>query len=396
MAGAANRIYLDHNASAPMRPEAREALVAALGSANPSSVHTEGRAARAVVEDARRALADLVGCNPGEVTFTSGASEAANMALSPEWLVDGRRRVHEELAVLRTDHSAFVEGGRFDMSAVTQLDVDRDGVVQYESLAPWLEAVDGRPAVLAIGLANSETGVIQDIAGLAQQIEGRDIRLIVDASQYAGRLPLDFIHCPADAIIVSSHKLGGPKGVGALLLKSTVTRPFPLIRGGGQEKGRRSGTEPVAEIAGFGAAARAAGFELRNEDGGIVKLRDAMEEAILERSPETIVLGKDASRLPNTSALATPGLKAETAQIGLDLAGFAVSAGSACSSGKVGRSHVVGAMANAGLGIDPADGAVRVSFGRETSEADLMRFVNEYVRLATRAAGKPRRMNHAA
>ncbi|MER0237802.1 cysteine desulfurase family protein [Fulvimarina sp. MAC8] len=396
MAGAANRIYLDHNASAPLRPEAREALVAALGSANPSSVHAEGRAARALVEDARRAVADLVGCNPGEVTFTSGASEAANMALSPEWLIEGKRQVHEALAVLRTDHSAFIEGGRFDAESITLIDVDRDGVIRTDSLSAWLEAVDGVPAVLAIGLANSESGVIQDIAWLADKLEGRDIRLAVDASQYAGRLPLDFDTCPADALILSSHKLGGPKGVGAIVLKSTSTRPFPLIRGGGQEKGRRSGTEPVAEIAGFGAAVRAAKFELRNDDGRMGRLRDMMENAATERSPETTVLGRNAHRLPNTSAFLTPGLKSETAQIGLDLAGLAVSAGSACSSGKVGKSHVVAAMAEAGLDVDPADGAVRVSFGRQTNEEDLMRFVNEYVRLATKAAPKPRSMNHAA
>ncbi|MEN3791596.1 cysteine desulfurase family protein [Fulvimarina sp. MAC3] len=396
MAVAADRIYLDYNASAPMRPEAREALIAALGSANPSSVHSEGRAARALVEDARRALADLVGCNPGEVTFTSGASEAANMALSPEWLVGGERRLHDSFAVLRTDHSAFLEGGRFDAALGTLIEVDSDGLIRMDSLSTCLEAIGKCSAILAIGLANSETGVIQDVMGVAKLIDGRDIRLIVDASQYAGRLPLDFECCPADAIILSSHKLGGPKGVGAVLFKSTSTRPFPLIRGGGQEKGRRSGTEPVAEIAGFGAAVRAAGFELRNEDGEMARLRDGMEDAILSRSPETFVLGQNAPRLPNVSALATPGLKSETAQIGLDLAGFAVSAGSACSSGKVGRSHVVGAMAEAGLAIDPADGAVRMSFGRDTSEADLARFADEYVRLATKAAKKPRSMNRAA
>ncbi|EAU42558.1 putative pyridoxal-phosphate-dependent aminotransferase protein [Fulvimarina pelagi HTCC2506] len=396
MAGAPTRIYLDCNATWPLRPEAREAMVAALDSANPSSVHTEGRAARALVEDARRAVADLVGANPGEVTFTSGASEAANMALTPDWLIDGKPRNHNALAVLESDHSVFLEGGRFEASNVTALSVDRDGLLRTDALYRWLDDVGDNAAILAIGLANSETGVVQDICKIAETLRGRDIRLVVDAAQYAGRLPLDFDHCPADAILLSSHKLGGPKGIGAIVLKSTSTRPFPLIRGGGQEKGRRSGTEPVPEIAGFGVAVRAASFELRNDDGRMVRLRDLVDRSVLQRSPKTIVLGKAVTRLPNTSAYLTPGLKSETAQIALDLAGLAVSAGSACSSGKVGRSHVVSTMAAAGLDIDPADGAVRVSFSRETSEPELMRFVDEYVRLATKTESKPQNIDHAA
>ncbi|MDY8110627.1 cysteine desulfurase family protein [Fulvimarina sp. 2208YS6-2-32] len=400
MTGASTRIYLDHNASAPLRPEARNAVVDALESANPSSVHAEGRAARALVEEARRAVAGLIAANPGEVTFTSGASESANMALVPDWLVGGERIVHRALAVLKTDHSVFVEGGRFEADQITRLDVDHDGVLRLDSLAAWLDRLAGRPGLLAFGLANSETGVLQDGARIMADVNGHDVRTVVDATQWIGRLPLSFDRVPADAFILSAHKLGGPKGVGAIVLKSTTTRPFPLIRGGGQEKGRRSGTEAVAGISGFGAAARAAALELRNEDGRLEALRDRMDRAVLDRSPTTIILGRAAKRLPNTSAYLTPGLKAETAQIGLDLAGIAVSAGSACSSGKIGRSHVLEAIAcadtNAGPGFDPSDGAVRVSFGRDTNEAALMRFVEAYCQLCERAKPKPRTETRAA
>ncbi|RFC66388.1 cysteine desulfurase [Fulvimarina endophytica] len=388
MAVSPSRIYLDYNASAPLRAEAREALVAALSAANPSSVHREGREARALVEDARRSVADLVGANPGEVTFTSGASESANMALSSAWLVSGSSVDHGALAVLETDHAAFLEGGRFDAGEVTRLRVDANGVLDPESLADWIDGLGGRRGLLAVDLANSETGTLQDIEQIARQIEGRNVTLVVDAAQCAGRIPLDFARVPADAMILSAHKLGGPKGIGAIVLKSTSTRPYPLIRGGGQEKGRRSGTEAVAEIAGFGAAARGCLFDLRNDDGRMVRLRDALDAAVTEASPRTKVLGDGARRLPNTSAYLTPGLKSETAQIAIDLAGIAVSAGSACSSGKVGRSHVVEAMVRAGLDVDAADGALRVSFGFETSEAELMRFATEYTRLALRVGGE--------
>ena len=307
-------------------------VIEALDAANPSSVHAEGRAARAFVEDARRALADLLDCNPGNVTFTSGASEAIATALAPKWLLDGKSVDHSRLAVVETDHAAMLAGGHFEAEAVTMLPVDLLGRVKLDALRAWIEASPHEgPSILAIGLANSETGVLQDIEAIAAAIEGKDIRLVVDAVQVVGRLPFSLSASHADAVIVSSHKIGGPKGVGALVLGDTATRPFPLIPGGGQEKGRRSGTEPVAAIAGFGAAARAASFDLRNDKGTMSAMRDAMESHLRGALPDLVILGEGAPRLPNTSSIAHPGLKAETAQIGLDLCGFAVSAGSACS-----------------------------------------------------------------
>ncbi|MEE2953533.1 MAG: cysteine desulfurase family protein [Pseudomonadota bacterium] len=386
MSAGLGRNYLDYNASAPLRPEARAMVIEALDAANPSSVHSEGRAARAFVEDARRALADLLACNPGEVTFTSGASEATATALTPHWLVGGNRVDHSRLAVIETDHAAMLAGGHFNAEAVTMLSVDSAGRVKIDVLREWIDACSSAgPAILALGLANSETGVLQDIEAIATEIEGHDIRLVVDAVQVVGRMPLSLASCRADAVIVSSHKIGGPKGVGALVLRDTGTRPYPLIPGGGQEKGRRSGTEPVAAIAGFGAAARAASFDLRNDNGAMAAERDAMEAHLRGALPDLVILGAAAPRLPNTSSIAYPGLKAETAQIGLDLGGFAVSAGSACSSGKIGRSHVVAALSRAGLDVDADHGAIRVSIGRETSKDALSSFADAYIRLAMRA-----------
>ena len=380
------RNYLDYNASGPLRPEARAMVIEALDAANPSSVHAEGRAARAFVEDARRALADLLDCNPGNVTFMSGASEAIATALAPKWLLDGKSVDHSRLAVVETDHAAMLAGGHFEAEAVTMLPVDLLGRVKLDALRAWIEASPHEgPSILAIGLANSETGVLQDIEAIAAEIEHKDIRLVVDAVQVVGRLPFSLSASHADAVIVSSHKIGGPKGVGALVLGDTATRPFPLIPGGGQEKGRRSGTEPVAAIAGFGAAARAASFDLRNDKGTMAAKRDAMESHLRGALPDLVILGEGAPRLPNTSSIAHPALKAETAQIGLDLCGFAVSAGSACSSGKIGRSHVLTALSRAGLDVDADLGAIRVSIGPETSGDALSSFADAYIRLAVRA-----------
>lgn len=387
------RIYLDYNASAPLLPEAREACLCALELANPSSTHREGRRARAALEEARESVAKLCSgegqrVDPEQIVFTSGATEAATQLLSPIWLISGVETQLDRLAVIETDHPATREGGRFEPGRVTCLPVDRHGVVRMEALASWLETTDSTPALLALSWANSETGVIQPIDQIREAIGDRPIRIVLDAAQIGGRLPIDLAATGADAVIISGHKMGAMKGVGAIVLADTGTRPFAMLRGGGHERGVRAGTEPLPAIASFGAAADARLHELGGDALAMRALREEFETLLKDRAPQLMILGQGAERLPNTVAIAHPGIKGETAQIALDLAGFAVSSGSACSSGKVGRSHVLSALAAAGLPIDAASGAIRVSFGPKTSAEALRRFVAAYGKLADQALEK--------
>lgn len=382
------RLYLDFNAGAPLLTEARAAAVAALDAANPSSVHAEGRHSRAIVENARRAVADAVGTVPQNVIFASGATEAAAMALSPHWLINGVERRLTQLAVVETDHPCIREGGQFAAVAATRLSVDANGIVDLVAVSEFAARCDAeRPGLLALTLGNSETGVVQPIDRIHAAIGGGNVRLIVDAVQALGRVPVNIADTGADALLLSGHKLGALKGVGALVLRAGSTRPLPLLRGGGQEGGRRAGTEAVAAIASLGAAVKVAMARVAAEPGRLRHLRDHLEAVIRQRLPDAVVLGARAERLPNTIALALPGLRAETAQIALDLAGIAVSSGSACSSGKVGRSHVIEAMVAGGLDVAAGEGALRVSFGYDTSEAELHRFADAYVALAGRRRG---------
>jgi len=345
-----SRIYLDWNATAPLRPEARAAMAAAMETAgNPASVHGEGRAARAIVERARAQVAAATGCSAGDVVFTSGATEAAALALAGRGL-KGAAVEHDCVA-------AWV-----DMS----LPVDGAGRVTVED-----------PAASVLQAANSETGVAQGLpAGLA----------CVDAVQAIGKIPFAFDWTGAETGLVSAHKLGGPAGVGALLLAPGVEREARL-RGGGQESGRRAGTENVVGIAGFGAAAAAAAGDLAAgvwEE--VAAVRDLLEAALESFASMTILVGKGALRLPNTSCIVVPGWKGETQVMQMDLAGFAVSAGSACSSGKVRTSRVLTAM---GLGA-VAGCALRVSIGPTTTRDDVLAFAGawerHYRRFASRAA----------
>lgn len=250
------RIYLDHNASAPLLPQAREALIGSLNLiGNPSSVHAEGRRVRAVVEDARRNVARLVGGSAENVFFTASATEAAATCLTPDWLRDGEEFRLACLAVVDADHPATREGGRFKDGAITRLGVDAEGIVDFGALDRWLASVGERPAMLAVCLANGETGVVQPMEAIRERLAGRDIVLVVDAVQAIGRLAVDIETLAADALLVSGHKLGAAKGVGAFVLASDRLRPVRLIPGGGQEKGVRSGTEAVSLVASFGAAA---------------------------------------------------------------------------------------------------------------------------------------------
>ena len=366
-----SRIYLDYNASAPLLPSARAALVEALAvEANPSSVHAEGRQARALIEAARQAVAALCAAEPADVLFTSGATEAAATLLAPEWLNGREALAVSHLYVSAADHPCLLSGGGF---AVPRSACCRSTGTVSPTSTRWPARSTAMTAVgvpmVAIHLANNETGVIQPVARIAALTRQAGGLLVLDAVQAAGRIPLDISKLYADFLILSGHKIGGPKGVGAIVGRSDRSMPRPLIAGGGQERGLRAGTENLAGIAGFGAAAREA-QSAPAADAAVRSLRDRLEAELLRRAPEAQIFGALAERLPNTSLFALPGIKAETAQIAFDLAGIALSAGSACSSGKVGPSHVLKAMGHGG-----GPGGLRVSLGRATSEAEIERFL---------------------
>ncbi|MER8727048.1 cysteine desulfurase family protein [Mesorhizobium sp. M1027] len=383
MAGA--RAYLDYNASAPLLAAARAAVVAALDvAANPSSVHAEGRAARRLIEDARRNVARLVNARAEHVVFTSGATEAASTLLTPDWQM-GRGAVRmSRLYVSEADHPCLLNGGRFPAAQVIRIGVDADGVVRLDVLAEALaqhDKAEGLPLV-AIHAANNETGVIQPVGRIAEIVKAAGGILVVDAVQSAGRIPLDISEAYADYFILSSHKIGGPKGVGAIVAASDLMMPKPLVSGGGQEKGHRGGTENLAAIAGFGAAASEASAGLHSIEA-VRQRRDEIEAIVKTLVPDAEIFGTGAARLANTTFFAIPGIKAETAQIAFDLAGVALSAGSACSSGKVGPSHVLKAM-----GYGDGLGALRVSIGHATSAEDIELFRSALASIVARQAGK--------
>ncbi len=366
------RTYLDYNATHPLLPEARLAIVDALDLAgNPSSVHSEGRKARQVVEAARRSVAALVNARPEHVIFTSGATEAANLLLTPNWKLGRAPLTMSKLYVSAAEHPCLLAGGQFSAEDLVVLPVTQTGELDLSALERALSGHDkalGLPLV-AIHHANNETGVVQPVEAIAALVKGHGGVLIVDAVQTYGRIPLDISSGCGDFFIVSSHKIGGPKGAGAIIGMSDLMMPAPLLRGGGQEKGHRAGTEALPAIAGFGAAARAAVSRVARADE-LAARRDAVELIIRDIVPDAIFHGAGAaSRLPNTVFFTMPGMRAETAQIAFDLAGIALSAGSACSSGKVGLSHVLKAM-----GVDGSDGALRVSSGLETRDEDIRAF----------------------
>lgn len=382
MAGA--RAYLDYNASAPLLAAARAAVVAALDvAANPSSVHAEGRAARRLIEDARRNVARLVNARAEHVVFTSGATEAASTLLTPDWQM-GRGAVRmSRLYVSEADHPCLLNGGRFPAAQVIRIGVDADGVVRLDVLAEALaqhDKAEGLPLV-AIHAANNETGVIQPVGRIAEIVKAAGGILVVDAVQAAGRIPLDISEAYADYFILSSHKIGGPKGVGAIVAASDLMMPKPLVSGGGQEKGHRGGTENLAAIAGFGAAASEASAGLQTIEA-VRQRRDEIEAIVKKLVPDAEIFGTGAARLANTTFFAI-GIKAETAQIAFDLAGVALSAGSACSSGKVGPSHVLKAM-----GYGDSVGALRVSIGHATSAKDIELFRAALATIVARQAGR--------
>src|SRR5215467_8362613 len=374
------RAYLDWNATAPLRPQARAAVVAALDAiGNPSSVHAEGRAARGIVETARERVAVLVGAEPRHVVFTASGTEANMLALSPK--TGGR---WQRLLVSAIEHPSVRSGGRF--AAVEEVAVTAAGVVDLADLARRL--AQGAPAFVSIMLANNETGVVQPIQEAARLVHAAGGLLHVDAVQAAGRISCNINALEADLLTLSGHKIGGPKGAGALVKRAPLDLD-PLVTGGGQERGERAGTENVAALGGFGAAASAAGGNLAAESARMRELRDRLEAGLRAATPGVIIFGADADRLPNTTLFALNGLKAETAIILFDLAGVAVSSGAACSSRKVQPSHVLKAM---GVCAELARSAVRVSLGPTTTEGDIERFLTAWITVSGTLLEKSRGM----
>ena len=375
------RVYFDWNATAPLRPEARAAMLAALDAPqNASSVHAEGRTARGIVEEARRKVAALAGAEPSNVIFTSGATEANMLALTPALGGVPRR---ERLFVSAIEHPSVRSGGRFAADAIEEVSVTATGVIDLDALKQTLTRFE-HPLV-SVMLANNETGVVQPIRAVAELVHAAGGILHVDAVQGAGRMPVDMAALGADLLSLSSHKIGGPQGAGALI-RSTGLSPEPLIKGGGQERGFRAGTENVAAIAGFGAAAEAAANSLTTEPARVAALRDRLEAELRSTTPDLVIFAAGIGRLPNTSLVAVPGTKAETALIAFDLKGIALSSGSACSSGKVQPSHVLAAM-----GVEPAlaRAALRISLGWETIETDLDLCLNAWKQVVS-SLGKER------
>ncbi len=358
------RAYLDHNATSPLRPAALDAMVDALrAGGNPSSIHGVGRKARAIVDKARREVAAVVGALPAETIFTSGGTEANNLALSGA----GRRRV----LVSAIEHDSVRRAG----PQAEILPVDGDGVLDLAALERAL-AASAEPALVSVMLANNETGVLQPIAEVVRLAQAAGALVHCDAVQGVGRVPVDLHGLGVDYLSLSAHKLGGPTGVGALVLRSGAPLQ-PDRRGGGQESNRRAGTENVAGIAGFGAAAAQAACGL-----DVTALRDQLEVALVQIAPGAKVFGVKTPRIGNTTCISMPGVPAETQVMAFDLVGVCISAGAACSSGKVQRSPVLEAM---GVPAAEAGCATRISLGWNSEAADIERLIaawqNLYIRV---------------
>lgn len=350
------RCYLDHNATSPLRPEARAAMLRAMEcGGNASSIHAEGRAARKLLDDARDQVARAIGVIAPMVIFTSGGSEANNLALKGAGV--------ERLIVSAVEHPAVLEAAKASGKPVEILAVDGNGLADLQVLEKMLK---GPRALVSVMLANNETGVIQPLTEIVRLAQGHLVH--TDAVQALGKIPVNFGLLGADMMTLSAHKLGGPAGAGALVVRDGLALE-PLIHGGGQELRRRAGTENLPAVAGFGAVA-----QTRQQRGA---LRDRLEEAL----DGAVIFGRNVARLPNTTCFAMPGMKAETLLMAFDLEGIAVSSGSACSSGKVAKSHVLAAM---GVAPEISQAAIRVSLGWDTSEDMIDQFIAAWRKIASR------------
>ncbi|MBO1020685.1 cysteine desulfurase [Methylobacterium sp. SD274] len=371
-----SRAYLDHNATSPVRPEVAVAVARALElPGNPSSIHHEGRAAKAALEAARDQVAALIGAGQGRVIFTSGGTEAANAVLSGALIGTGAA-APTRLLMSAIEHACVGAGHRFAPGSVEIVPVHPSGLIDLAALKQALERARDESVLVSVHAANNETGVVQPLAEIVALAKAHGRALVhSDAVQAVGKIPLDFAGLGLDALTLSGHKFAAPKGTGAIVLAEGVALDRAFIRGGGQESRQRCGTENLPGLVGLGEAARIARVRLAGIDAD---LRDGTEAALRRIAPDAVVFGSGAPRLSNTLCFAVPGLDAATALMALDLAGIALSSGSACSSGKVGRSTVLAAM-----GVSPAlaAGALRVSFGWNSAESDRSRFLTAFERL---------------
>jgi cysteine desulfurase len=364
------RIYLDHNATSPLRPEARAAMLAAMEApGNASSVHAEGRAAKSTLEQARAKIAKGLGTAARNVAFTSGATEAANLVLTPMLLRGSETAPMEVLLIGAGEHPAVLLGHRFAPEAVERVALTPEGALSLPALDATLARCAGKRLLLALQAVNNETGVVQPVREAAERVHAAGGLLICDATQAIGRFETMFPSTGADFLFFSSHKIGGPLGAGALAAaQDRLHITDALVKGGGQEFGRRAGTENVPAIAGFAAAFEAALGARIGENERLSGLRDALERRVAEIAPDARFFGRGAPRVGGVSAFAMPGIPAHTLLMALDLSGVAVSSGSACSSGKVRESHVLAAM-----GTEEKE-ALRVSLGWSTRQEDVEQF----------------------
>ncbi|MVS98035.1 cysteine desulfurase family protein [Devosia marina] len=374
-------IYLDHNASSPLRPEAREAMLAALDLVgNPSSVHAHGRALRNLVETGRRQVAELAGAEPKQVVFTGSATEAITQAI----LGGARAFSAGAVALSAGEHAAVGRAAEATGLPVWTVPLDSEGRIDLDQLATTLQKADEQSETLLVALhwVNNETGVIQPIERINALVGPTRHTLFIDAVQAFGKRPLEFATSAPDMVAVSGHKIGAPAGIGALLVKSHADT-VRLIPGGGQEQGRRGGTESAALIAAFGAAAAANDYD----DETLSGLVQHVEADLRKLAPDLVIFGQGVNRIGNVTNFAVPGVGNATAMMALDLMGLSVSSGSACSSGKVGASHVLAAM---GVPRDIANCALRVSFGWNSTKADAEAFLAGFETLLSRQkrAGK--------
>lgn len=364
-------IYLDHNASAPLLPEARAAHIGALDLVgNPSSVHAQGRALHAVIDKARAQVARLAGAERDQVVFTGSATEAITQAI-----VGGAKAFGvDAIVVSEGEHAAVLKAAEATGLPIKKVGLDADGVIRVEEIASTLAAADlvGMRLLVAVHLVNNETGVIQPVDRIEVLVGPSPHYLFVDAVQGFGKVGLEFSSRAPDMIAVSGHKIGAPAGIGALLMKGHADQ-VRLIPGGGQESGRRGGTESAAAIAGFGAAAEA--FAERFYQANVSELVRVAEDGMRMIAPDLVIFGEKADRIGNVTNFAVPGLKNAVAMMGLDLLGLAVSSGSACSSGKVGPSHVLAAM---DVPAELSECAMRVSFGWSSTIEDVEAYLKGF------------------
>lgn len=363
-----SRTYLDHNATSPLRPEAKEAMLAVLDHpSNASSVHAEGRNARAILEIARDQLAAALGCKRDMITFTSGGTEANNLAIKGVQV--------DQLVLSAIEHPCVAEAAKATGKPVTTVRVNGNGIIDLEALDEALADAEGT-SLVSVMLANNETGAIQPVAAVAEIAARHNALVHCDAVQAVGKIPVRWPLLGIDMLTVTAHKFGGPQGAGALVVREGL-EIAASTHGGGQELRRRPGTENVAAIAGLGAAVAVAS----RLESDFKQLRDRLESALQAKAPDLTVFAAGAERLPNTCCFAIEGMAADTTLIAADLEGIAVSSGSACSSGKVAASPVLAAM---GVAPDLAQCAIRVSLGWNTTKDDVDRFIDVWHRLIER------------